>query len=283
MRNEDVLSRSERRHWGAVRRTRANEDVLSRSERRHWGAARRDPCATRTYFRGAKGDIGARPGETRAQRGPEVVIGKESLLRLSLRGSCLLSRFDRLQVLSPFCSFVLLVRGLIQSHRSLAGCDQAGLAAGRDRLRAVLHALIGLQQQGLGVGVFLLTEQSAAEQGPRVERGPVVGLSFLANRQGFAKWGLGFGWLALTQKVRAQRIEVAGEDGAIGADRVVASGHDLTPEGLARSHLPRDSWAVASVALDLSVAAWWGPETFCRVGSTSSRMAIASAVRPVSW
>jgi hypothetical protein len=76
-------------------------------------------------------------------------------------------------------------------HQSHQGLRQADLPLRRDLDLTLLHAVVALQQQRFGVGVFLLAQQDVAEQRLRVEGGPEVRLRLLADGQALAEEGVG--------------------------------------------------------------------------------------------
>ena len=109
-----------------------------------------------------------------------------------------------------FSSFhILASSGLFVASASAISRSRASarrsLPCGRDLLGPQLHSLVPGPEQGLGVGVFLLTEQGSAEHRLRVERRPVVGGFGLADGEDFTEDGLGFGPVLLLKQVPTER------------------------------------------------------------------------------
>src|SRR6516165_8539103 len=86
---------------------------------------------------------------------------REATLQLLLRH--LPGRPSRCQLLSPSRSVAGLSGLLIELHEALEGLSQAVSALRRDCCLAPLHSFVAGQQQRLGIGVFFLAQERAAE------------------------------------------------------------------------------------------------------------------------
>src|SRR5687767_8533051 len=73
-----------------------------------------------------------------------------------------------------------------------------------------LHSLVAGQEQRLGLGVVLLAQQAAAEQGLRVERLPGVRPVLLEECQALAQQRLRVGVLLLLEQMQAQGVQYVG-------------------------------------------------------------------------
>src|SRR5579875_303837 len=103
-----------------------------------------------------------------------------------------LLRFGILSPLGPpFLRLIWLVRGGGQLDQPVEGFGDAGFADFGDRLLALLHPLVALEQERLGRSVLLLAQERPAEHGHRVERVPGVRLRLLADGQALAEKGFG--------------------------------------------------------------------------------------------
>jgi hypothetical protein len=75
------------------------------------------------------------------------------------------------QLIAPFLGFAWVARGLAELHQALDGLGQPNLGRRRDLLLALLHALIALHKQRLGLGVLPLTHERFAQRRALVEGG----------------------------------------------------------------------------------------------------------------
>ena len=126
--------------------------------------------------------LGSRPARRAILRGA-AFPRESSRFHLSL----LLRRLG-LELLHPLgpppLDLVGPVRHGVQFDQPVEGLGDAdGGRKWRDRLLPLLHTLVTLQEQRLGVGVLLLAQQRPAELRPCVESGPDIRLSFLADGQ----------------------------------------------------------------------------------------------------
>src|SRR5438309_531716 len=88
---------------------------------------------------------------------------------LSSRPLCFLRRFAGGQLFAPAGGFVGLALGVVKLHQALQGLGKTRQRLRRYRLLALFHASVAFLEQRLGVGIFLLAEQTAAQLGLCVE------------------------------------------------------------------------------------------------------------------
>ena len=97
------------------------------------------------------------------------------------------------EFLFPLGGFVGFFPGGVEVDQALQSFGGSLFGSGGDFLGGGgrLQAVVGGQEQRFGVGEFSLAGEVRAEQAFRVERGPLGGLSLLADRQALAEFRLG--------------------------------------------------------------------------------------------
>lgn len=101
------------------------------------------------------------------------------------------------QLLSPFGRLLRLSPLLIKSNDLLSGLLQAESAGSGNCAYPLCHPCIAGKQQRFGLGVFLLTGETGAQQALSVVSNPGVGAGLLVVVQRFAEQCLGLGVLSL--------------------------------------------------------------------------------------
>ena len=71
-------------------------------------------------------------------------------------------RLEGFQLFLPLGGLVESVRGFVELHEALKGFLQAHSVLGWNPVLALLHALVASEQERLGLGVLLLTQQTSA-------------------------------------------------------------------------------------------------------------------------
>lgn len=140
------------------------------------------------------------------------------------------------QLLPPFGGFVFLVGAVVQIDEALNRFGQADLALGGDVGLVLFHAFVAGQEQRFGLGVFLLAEQAAAEQRLGVERGPVVRLFLLADRETLADERFGVGELLLFKQVQTECGQWSGVFRRVNSGLLFPERDQFPPE---RPRIPR--------------------------------------------
>src|SRR2546423_1717563 len=105
----------------------------------------------------------------------------------------------RVELLPPLGGLLWPAPRVVEPDDPLQRFAQASLGLFGNLPLALLHLLVALQQQRLGVGVLLLAQQAGAQQALRVEGAPGVRLLLGPDRQAVAQHRLGFGPLGLAQ------------------------------------------------------------------------------------
>src|SRR5262245_16885183 len=99
---------------------------------------------------------------------------------------------EGLQLLPPLRGLGCVLQSVTELHQPLQAVSKEDSGLWWDLRLVLLQALVAGQQQRLGLGVLLLAQQRATEQGLGLERGPGVGLFLRADRQAVAQDGFGF-------------------------------------------------------------------------------------------
>ena len=125
------------------------------------------------------------------------------VIRLRFGGSGFLPGFGLFELCQfpvPLGGFLRLARGFAELHEALEGFLHIPFAGGGNFVLALLHALVAGEQQRLGFGVFLLPQQTGAQQAQGGECQPVIGDLLFAQGQALAGQGFGLGELSIGQQ-----------------------------------------------------------------------------------